>query len=155
MNFINSKERNLNLKVIFFIYLLFWLMLICIIVFAIYKNNRVSFSICFYRHGVPLLLFFISVELTSEERMFLRVVHLLFRVACPVVRMIFNHEIQPNQLRNTLLINRTGMEKQFRKKEKIINNFQWALLYTNTKGKHKFNVIVKQPDSRSLYLPRK
>lgn len=60
-------------------------------------------------------------------------IHLLFRVACPIVRMMFNHEIQSDQLRKTLDKKKLAMEKMYRKKEKIINNFQWDLLYATGK----------------------
>ncbi|XP_052084059.1 uncharacterized protein LOC127721351 [Mytilus californianus] len=72
---------------------------------------------------------------TAEEVYFLRMIHLLFRVACPVVRMTFDHEIQPNQLRRSLDKNKTLMNKRYRKKEKIINDCQWDLLYRSVKEK--------------------
>ncbi|CAC5416347.1 unnamed protein product [Mytilus coruscus] len=67
--------------------------------------------------------------ITTDEVNFLRMVHLLFSVACSVVRMAFNHEIQPNQLRKTLDRNKTLLEKVYRRKDKIINDFQWNLLF--------------------------
>ncbi|CAC5408762.1 unnamed protein product [Mytilus coruscus] len=67
--------------------------------------------------------------ITRDEVKFLRIVHLLFSVACPVVRMAFNHEIQPNQLRKTLDKNKTLLEKLYRRTDKIINDFQWNLLF--------------------------
>ncbi|CAC5408763.1 unnamed protein product [Mytilus coruscus] len=74
-------------------------------------------------------------KITKDEVHFLRIVHLLFSVACPVVRMLFNREIQPNQLRKTLDENKMAMEKRYRKKEKIINDYQWDLMYKNAKGR--------------------
>ncbi|XP_052063895.1 uncharacterized protein LOC127703857 [Mytilus californianus] len=56
-------------------------------------------------------------------------VHLLFSVACPVVRLAFNHEIQQNKLRKTLDRNKALLEKLYRRKDKIINDFQWNLLF--------------------------
>lgn len=67
---------------------------------------------------------------------FLRIIHILFRVAWPVVRMAFNHEIQPDQLRSLLDKKRKLMEKTYRNKEKKINNYQWDLLYGHEKGMH-------------------
>lgn len=88
---------------------------------------------CFkYIYIVPLLS--IPAELTTDEIYYLRMIHLIFRVACPVVRMIFNQEIKPNQLQKTLDKYKTKMKKQYRKREKIINNQQWDLLYRRNKG---------------------
>ncbi|CAC5410001.1 unnamed protein product [Mytilus coruscus] len=68
-------------------------------------------------------------RLTTDGVSFLRIVHLLFSVACPAVRMAFNHEIQPNQLRKVLDKNKALLEKLYRRKEKIINDYQWNLLF--------------------------
>ncbi|VDI45556.1 Hypothetical predicted protein [Mytilus galloprovincialis] len=68
-------------------------------------------------------------QITTDEVNFLRIVHLLFSVACPVVRMAFNHEIHPNQLRKTLNKNKILLEKLYRRKGKLINDFQWNLLF--------------------------
>lgn len=81
---------------------------------------------------------YVPAERTPDEVNFLRLLHLLFRVAGPVVRMIFNREIQPNQLRKLLDKNKAKLEKQCRKKEKI-DSYQWDLLYKNVKGKTKRN----------------
>ncbi|CAC5417520.1 unnamed protein product [Mytilus coruscus] len=67
--------------------------------------------------------------LTKDEVRFLRLIHLLFRVACPVVRMTFNHEIHPNQLRKTLHRNKALLAKLYRRTGNIINDFQWNLLF--------------------------
>ncbi|CAC5403771.1 unnamed protein product [Mytilus coruscus] len=75
------------------------------------------------------------VEQTTDEVYFLRMVHLLFRVACPVVRMIFNDEIQPDQLRKTLDKNRKALEKRYRKKKMVINEAQWDKLFKYDKEK--------------------
>ncbi|CAC5389986.1 unnamed protein product [Mytilus coruscus] len=72
---------------------------------------------------------FILGQLITDEVNYLRIIHLLFRVASQVVRITFNHEIQPNQLRKTLNINKAALEKKYRKREKIINDFQWNLLF--------------------------
>lgn len=74
--------------------------------------------------------------LSREENNFLRLIHLVFRVACPVVRMIFNIEIQPNQLRCLLDKNKELLNKQYRKTEKKINDVQWDLLFPKVKGTH-------------------
>lgn len=74
-------------------------------------------------------LWFISGTVNSNDVKFLRMIHILFRVACPVVRMIFNNEIKPNQLRKTLDDNRLKMETLYRDNETIINEYQWGLLY--------------------------
>lgn len=65
----------------------------------------------------------------KDEVRCLRLIHLLFRVACPVVRLIFNHEIQPNQLRKSLDRNKALLAKLYRKTGNIINDFQWNLLF--------------------------
>lgn len=65
---------------------------------------------------------------------FLRIIHLLFRVACPVVRMTFDREIQPNQLRNKLDRKKLLMEKLYRKRGTIINDYQWDILFKKVKG---------------------
>ncbi|CAC5410004.1 unnamed protein product [Mytilus coruscus] len=68
-------------------------------------------------------------ELATDEVHFLRLIHLLFRVTCPVVRMIFNYEIQPDQLRKILDKNKLKMLIRYRKKDAIIHDLQWGLLY--------------------------
>ncbi|CAC5408778.1 unnamed protein product [Mytilus coruscus] len=68
-------------------------------------------------------------ELTTDEVNYLRMIHLLVRVACPVVRMYFDKEIQPDQLRKTLDKYRSEMVTRYRKKDTIINDSQWSLLY--------------------------
>ncbi|XP_076081132.1 uncharacterized protein LOC143052043 [Mytilus galloprovincialis] len=73
-------------------------------------------------------------QLTTDEINFLRMIHLLFRVACPVVRMKFNLEIKPNQLRKTLVKHNFNLNKRYRRKE-IINCVQWELLYPQDKEK--------------------
>lgn len=79
-------------------------------------------------------MLFIEGKLTSDELNFLRIVHLLNRVACPVVRIIFNNEIKPDKLRITLDKNKLEMVKRYRKKDTIINDFQWGLLFGSKKG---------------------
>ncbi|CAC5385483.1 unnamed protein product [Mytilus coruscus] len=71
----------------------------------------------------------ITSELTADEVNYLRMIHLLVRVACPVVRMYFDKEIQPDQLRKTLDKYRSEMVTRCRKNDTIINDFQWRLLY--------------------------
>ncbi|CAC5408766.1 unnamed protein product [Mytilus coruscus] len=66
---------------------------------------------------------------TTDEVNFLRIVHLLVNVACPVVRIFFNNEIKPDQLRKTLDKNKQEMVKRYRKKDTIINDSQWYLLF--------------------------
>ncbi|VDH93034.1 Hypothetical predicted protein, partial [Mytilus galloprovincialis] len=56
-------------------------------------------------------------------------VHLLVNVACPVVRIFFNNEIKPDQLRKALDKNKAKMDKWYRKKDTTINDFQWYLLF--------------------------
>lgn len=60
--------------------------------------------------------------------------HLLFRIACPVVRIIFDHEIQPKQLRKTLNKYKLDIENRYRKRTTIINDVQWNLLFGSVKG---------------------
>lgn len=60
--------------------------------------------------------------------------HLLFRVACPAVRMTFDKEIQPDQLRKLLDVKKLQMERQYRNREHIINDFQWKMLYPKLPG---------------------
>lgn len=60
----------------------------------------------------------------------------MFRVTCPVVRMFFNDEFKPNQLRKTLNRNKSVMEKQYKKKDGIISKHQFDLLYGQVKGKY-------------------
>ncbi|CAC5400771.1 unnamed protein product [Mytilus coruscus] len=74
-------------------------------------------------------------NLPTEEIFFLRIFHLLFRVAGPVVRLLFNNEIKPDKLRRTLNENKDSLEKLYRKKDKIIEDFQWELLFPKVKGK--------------------
>ncbi|CAC5359909.1 unnamed protein product [Mytilus coruscus] len=74
-------------------------------------------------------------KVTADEINFLRMVHLLFRVACPVVRLTFNHEIQPKHLRRTLNKYRAKMKEQYKKNENVLNNCQWDLLYKHTEEK--------------------
>lgn len=81
---------------------------------------------------IPLL--FIPDKVTAEEINFIRMVHLLFRVACPVVQLTFNHEIQPEHLQRTLNKHKAKMKEQYKKNENVFNNCQWDLLYKNTKG---------------------
>lgn len=68
-------------------------------------------------------------ELTKDEVNFLRMIHILVRVACPLVRMYFDKEIHPDQLRKTLDENRSEMFTRYRKNNTIINDCQWRLLY--------------------------
>lgn len=67
-------------------------------------------------------------------------VHLLVRVACPVVRLFFNNEIKPDQLRKTLDKKKPEIVKQYRKKDTIINDSQWNLLFGPDIGEY-FRVI--------------
>ncbi|XP_052063874.1 uncharacterized protein LOC127703828 isoform X8 [Mytilus californianus] len=71
-------------------------------------------------------------ELATEEVYFLRMIHILFRVACPVVRMIFNHEIHPNQLQHTLDKNKRQIRKHYGKEE---DDYKSDLLLKYAKGK--------------------
>ncbi|CAC5359911.1 unnamed protein product [Mytilus coruscus] len=72
--------------------------------------------------------------ITTDDVRILRLFHLLFRVACPVVRMTFNKEIQPIQLREKLDKCKKDLEDQYRKTDAIINNIQWDLLFKHDKG---------------------
>lgn len=99
------------------------------VLFAVYK----SISKKLHR----LKIYFLRRKtgtLPTDEVNFLRIVHLLFRVACPVLKMKLNDEIKPNELRKTLDENRLKMETQYRKNETIINDYQWGLLYNSVKG---------------------
>ncbi|CAC5416345.1 unnamed protein product [Mytilus coruscus] len=116
--------------------------------FAFIKNPR---NLCFcipteedcscHVKSCPVNLTLSSAEQVTEEMYYLRLIHLLFRVTCPVVRMKFNHEIQPNQLRKTLDGQKAVLEKMYRKKEKIINDSQWSLLF----GRVKDRLLVLSP----------
>lgn len=77
---------------------------------------------------------FIIGELTTKEVFFLRIIHLLYRVTCPAVRMAFDNEIQPNQLQKWLNGNKSQMIKRYRTNERVINDFQWDLLYKKFQG---------------------
>ncbi|CAC5424765.1 unnamed protein product [Mytilus coruscus] len=88
-------------------------------------------------------------NLSMEEINYLRLVHLLFKVAHPVVRMIFDNVIAPNQLRNTLDRYKTLLEKQYRGTKNGINDFQWNLLYKPVQGK---TVTSKDFDIRLMIL---
>ncbi|VDH98258.1 Hypothetical predicted protein, partial [Mytilus galloprovincialis] len=70
---------------------------------------------------------------TPAEQNYLRMILLLYRVACPVFRIYFNHEIHPSQLRRSLDKNRSKMVKGYRGKEKLINDYQWNLLFVCSK----------------------
>lgn len=74
-------------------------------------------------------MLFFPAKLTPEERNLFRIIHLMYRVACPVVRMTFNQEIKPEKLQQTLNLNKNKLEKQYRRKVKIITDDQWDLLY--------------------------
>ncbi|XP_071139634.1 uncharacterized protein [Mytilus edulis] len=73
----------------------------------------------------------------DDIKYYLRIVHLLFRVVCPVVRMYFNQDtcIKPEQLRKTLDTNKAQLRRKYRMKDFVINNDQWKLLYDHVKGK--------------------
>ncbi|CAC5359910.1 unnamed protein product [Mytilus coruscus] len=73
--------------------------------------------------------------ITTDDVRILRLFHLLFRVACPVVRMTFNKEIQPIQLREKLDKCKKDLEDQYRKTDAIINNIQWDLLFKHDKDR--------------------
>lgn len=79
---------------------------------------------------------FISDSLPIDDVNFLRIIHLLFRMALPVLKMKLNNEIKPYQLRKTLDDKRSEMETLYRENETIINDNQWDLLYNPVKGTH-------------------
>ncbi|CAC5403770.1 unnamed protein product [Mytilus coruscus] len=74
-------------------------------------------------------------QTTVMEVNCLRMIHLLFRVVCPVVRTFFDYEIEPKQLRNIVNNNQAILRKQYRQKDNIFNDAQWNLLFRKTKGK--------------------
>ncbi|XP_063438791.1 uncharacterized protein LOC134719760 [Mytilus trossulus] len=74
-----------------------------------------------------------QIRLTMDEVNYLRLIHILFRVACPVVRMRFNHEIHPDQLRRTLDKNKLEINKNYRMKRTIFDDYQWHLLFGHSK----------------------
>ncbi|CAG2211263.1 unnamed protein product [Mytilus edulis] len=90
-----------------------------------------------------------TCNLSIEEINYLRLVRLLFRVAHPVVRKIFDNVIAPNQLRTTLDRCKTLLEKQYRDTKIGINDFQWNLLYDQLQGK---TVTSKDFDIRLMLL---
>lgn len=92
------------------------------------SNQTFSFDINNY--------LFIKDKPTTDEVNFLRMVHLLVRVACPVVRMFFNNEIKPDQLRKTLDKKKQEIIKRYRKKDTIINDSQWYILFGPDMGKY-------------------
>lgn len=73
-------------------------------------------------------------SLPIDDVNFLRIIHLLFRMALPVLKMKLNNEIKPYQLRKTLDDKRSEMETLYRENETIINDNQWDLLYNPVKG---------------------
>lgn len=48
--------------------------------------------------------------------------------------MVFNYKIPPDQLKTMLDTNKELLKKQYRKKEKVINDHQWNLLFRPVKG---------------------
>lgn len=104
-------------------------------------------KILLYFEGRTIIYFFyfVLVIIKKEATNFLRIVHLLFRVVCPVVRMQFDYEIQPNQLQKTLFQYKPELENKYRKKDDSISNYQWDLLYKNAEGtKWVLNFIITQ-----------
>lgn len=87
-----------------------------------------------HRHDIMLNFYFIPAKVTREEVYYLKIIYLLYRIACPVVRMTFDQEIQPKQLRKTLDRYKLELEKRYRKKDTIINDVQWGLLFGSKKG---------------------
>lgn len=93
-----------------------------------------------------MTLLFIADIVTTDEVNYLRLIHLLFRVTCPVVRMFFNDEFKPHQLRKTLNRNKSVMEKQYKKKDGIISKDQFDLLY-GQHGQVKGKYLTKEQTS--------
>lgn len=102
------------------------------------KNLFTDPECCFYFFIILLNLKSFSViyidTITTDDVRILRLFHLLFRVACPVVRMTFNKEIPPIQLREKLDKCKKDLEDHYRKTDAIINNIQWDLLYKQGRG---------------------
>lgn len=65
---------------------------------------------------------------------YLRMIHLLFRVVCPVVRNCFDYEIEPKQLRSILNKNQATLRKHYRQKDNIVDDAQWCILFGKAKG---------------------
>lgn len=65
---------------------------------------------------------------SQEETNYIRISHLLFRVAPPAVRVKFDTEFDPDILQNTLDRERNGVLGTLKRK-RIINQAQWDKLF--------------------------
>lgn len=72
-------------------------------------------------------MFVLCRKISIEERDFLRIVFLLYRVACPAVRYKFNTIFLPEDLVKTLNENVVILETL--KKDKRITQSQWSHLF--------------------------
>lgn len=72
-----------------------------------------------------------TTVMSSEEENYLRIAHLLVRVAPSAVRVKFNYEFHPVKLKTYLHKHRyTSLEDL--KRKKVINQNQWDLLFPNS-----------------------
>lgn len=93
------------------------------------KNTHVTLlHLLFCWQQVFLILYIYSITqfITKEESMYLRVVHLLHREACPAVRVKFNILFPPLELKQIL---QSKIQILLTQKGKKISHAQWNLLF--------------------------
>lgn len=69
-------------------------------------------------------------EITDEEICYLRIFHLLLRVANPVVRDTFNTEFHPTKLQAEFRRNHNVLLDL--RKKRVIDKQQWELMFPNS-----------------------
>ncbi|CAC5393358.1 unnamed protein product [Mytilus coruscus] len=75
------------------------------------KGDIGRYSICINKESSLAQLKVRGVELTVEEVNYLRLVHLMLRIATPAVRAVFDTEFDPSKLRSGQIFKRTDIEK--------------------------------------------
>lgn len=78
--------------------------------------------------------------IAPEEENYLRIAHLLVRVAPSAVRVKFNYEFHPDGLKKILNQNRSTALYSL-KRQKVINQTQWDLLFPMS-GKHSKSKLI-------------
>lgn len=82
---------------------------IVLLLFLMFSVNQDSISI--FNVLFNFFLFLFLVELAAEEVNYLRLVHLMLRIATPVVRGVFDIEFDPEQLKGGNIFPRYRIEQ--------------------------------------------
>ncbi|XP_063399025.1 uncharacterized protein LOC134683643 [Mytilus trossulus] len=108
------------------------------------KLDNGLYSICINKESSTAHLKVRGVELTVEEVNYLRLVHLMLRIATPVVRAVFDTEFDPNQLRSGQIFKRNEIEKLVKQKHLTEKDRDVVLPVTRNPFPSSENFDIKQ-----------